>query len=299
MARDRAPSVGHFSIPHPDRRPANQSPSDRNAPVDDGVTATLRITLEAKRPVHVGSGAVAIHDGAVVRDVVRAGDAPVIPGSTLKGAVRLVHEAFTQSDNPDFERVRPPLRYPPPGAKPERDPVSTSSRLFGALGYLGRVAFEEARAPGDTALEVVSLSAPHAPTRPAGRRFYGPLPSGVDRTAAIGALAIPAGTTLETRLHVDQVTRAELGGVIRAMGIGPDGATTFPLRVGGGRYDGFGAVQFTVTGVRIRDLATAAHRTPIGDVGDFVAECLAAFRPTAQGGTLLRQLADRLREGAE
>ncbi|RKY62336.1 MAG: hypothetical protein DRP95_01705 [Candidatus Latescibacterota bacterium] len=67
------------------------------------LTGTMSLSAVVRTPVHVGSGLyelseeVGLRPGSVVRGIVRMRDKPIIPGSSLKGAVRAVYEACTKS----------------------------------------------------------------------------------------------------------------------------------------------------------------------------------------------------------
>lgn len=66
-------------------------------------TGRLIFKATVKSPVHIGSGLYELSEdvgfakGFVVRGIVRVAGAPVIPGSSLKGAVRATYEACTRS----------------------------------------------------------------------------------------------------------------------------------------------------------------------------------------------------------
>ena len=66
-------------------------------------TGRLILKATVKSPVHIGSGLYELSEdvgfakGFVVRGIVRTAGAPVIPGSSLKGAIRATYEACTRS----------------------------------------------------------------------------------------------------------------------------------------------------------------------------------------------------------
>lgn len=57
----------------------------------------VTLTYTADRPVHVGSGYKAVHGKDVVRTAARSGETLVVPGSSMKGALRGRFEALTCS----------------------------------------------------------------------------------------------------------------------------------------------------------------------------------------------------------
>ncbi|MBX3249958.1 MAG: hypothetical protein KF901_22460 [Myxococcales bacterium] len=187
------------------------------------------MTIDA---VHVGSGAPVLYEEIVRGTTVSIsndGDfVPVIPGASLKGAVRNVAELLLGGGAPD-----------------DRDVASTAvGDLFGYAddraksALAARVGFDDALpVAGEPALGIARLPHPFQPRKAAGRRIYGP-PAGVLRTD-VPYEVIPSGERFRTRLHLVNVSDAELGAVLTCLGL--DG--TFNLRVGGGKFAGLGRVR--------------------------------------------------------
>lgn len=272
--QDRAPR-NYYSIAPPDRRDIHRAPSPRwNEPDPQSLIGLLELCLETQSPLHVGNGAFTLHHGELVKDFVRCQGKPVVPGSSIKGAVRQVFEVLTSSDDPWSE------------GKGEGHRLSPAGRVFGALGYRGRVCFSDAVLDDEVELMQIQLSVPYTPgKRETGRRFYGPMPEGADQPRSIPALALPAGVQLWTRLQFDSVSKKELGAVLWSLGLCStvDGDRGFELRLGGGRYDGNGRVRVMPSAYKIRPPGQICLRWPEHDEPDevrgFVEQMMKEFTP--------------------
>ena len=237
--------------------------------LSDRVTGALTLHLDVLSPVHVGTGEFEPHDGRLVRTAVTRATLPVIPGTSLKGACRQVFESLTDSDSP-FTKDNHKCATG----------RSRASALFGDLGHHGHAGFDDAEPVEPVTLSLIHLSVPYPPQHATGRRFYGLLPAGAQQERRIPALAIPAGARLRSSLRVRNVSPDELGGLLVSLGVG-----FFVLRVGGGRYDGYGCVRVSVVDFALRTGA-AFTRAAVESRPDTVAQSAAtwiqAFRPTCR-----------------
>lgn len=205
------------------------------------------LTVGPDSRLHVGSGAPRAHGDVLVaahasvprrRGRVLA-DEPVVPGSSLKGAVRVVAEALTPSCLLDRQACR--------GA----GQVCPACMVFGAAGRRGRLGFTDAvPAPGAEAPQRAAYrigqrySHAHAPRR--GRRLYGPHPESPVPAATEVLEVLPGGTTLQASLTFNKVPDWGLGVVTIALGLGPKGLRW--LRLGAGKNRGMGIVHCAVVG---------------------------------------------------
>lgn len=200
-------------------------------------TGSIMLRIEVLSPVLVGIGEFEPHENRLVRAAATRAGVPVIPGSSLKGACRQVFESLTASDSP-FDKDRFACRTG----------VSRASAIFGRLGHQGRAGFDDALPLAPVRFVTVRVSVPYPPQAETGRRFYGLLPEGAQQERLIPAQALPTGACLETHLRVRNVSREELGGILVSLGV-----EAFVLRVGGGKYDGYGCVRVSVVGFALRE----------------------------------------------
>lgn len=281
MATMKNPPRNHFSIPVEHvRRDAEPIFHDRL----DGrlLTGTIQLALETLRPVHVGSGSFGVFGGQLVKEVARQGGRPVIPGSSIKGVCRQTYEVLTSSAAPFDERYN----------KRRQQPLSAAAALFGALGYQGRVSFDDALLPEDVEPVLIALSVGYPPRQKKGRRFYGKMPAGADQPQTIPALALPEGVSLTATLRFRNVRREEVGGVLLSLGV-----DHFTPRLGGGKYDENGWVRFRVRRYRLRQAAgleRGVWQDQEGAVAEFTRDCLAAFDLSVEGEASLKNLMSRL-----
>ncbi len=227
----------------------------------------------ALTPVHVGTGglvrtAVAgiagAEEAALAWAHARSGGVPVLPGSTLKGAVRSVVEAVAAT----CVSVRARSTLLPLTVQPCRrhDELCVGCRLFGAPGYAGRFQFGDARRVGS---ETMVARAPRSGAPPQvegrrapGRRFYR---HGRPRRGTVPVEVCPEGSRFRWTLDFVNLVEAELGLVLLALG---QGEAPLRLKLGGYRAWCFGSVRFDLTGVRVDNPSDAFLRYDGDDAGE-------------------------------
>lgn len=268
---------GYAFVPLPPdvrRGPRPQAVHHQRAP--GTVTARVAIALVTEQPLHVGSGFKTLAGGRVVRDMVRSGERPCVPGATLKGVLRARYEAITRScalfrvnDRPKavrsssfpgasarFDREVTQLPLHRPCGERESCPACG---LFGRMSLRSRVLTCDLVAPDGVAAEEVEVPEMFSPNLHHvgdfevqrgdrgndllvvhtlhGRKFArGSGPEGVGRERV---MAIPAGVTLAGELRVSNVTEAELGGLLAAAGVAPASR----LKLGAAKGHGLGRVR--------------------------------------------------------
>ncbi len=224
-------------------------------PREEGLRGVLKITATCRTDLHIGSGSPSVvpQEGALVHGttVVSIGGAllPIIPGSSLKGAVRAVVEAISAS----CERVIAKGERQDDGYQPcdEAGQLCPACQIFGAPGWRATIAFGDLAPARPVSLKLRTVaqrySFPHAPRR--GRRLYGletedPLPA-----AQQTLLCIPRGSAFTGAIYLDGIDASSLGLVFLALGLGPRGLPL--LRLGGGKNRGLGVVDVSVTSGRV------------------------------------------------
>jgi hypothetical protein len=176
----------------------------------------------------------------------------LLPGSSLKGVARSLVEAISRSCVPQSDyKVRSflPRRF---GKCTQPEKLCPACRLFGAQDYQGQVAFEDAEVPPEGNLQVWGVPLLWTPARSrrglprrylkgneaAGRKFYkhGKIAQGPERR-----MTLKAGIAIPTRISFENLTKAEMGLLIAALGNHPD--YPFPIKVGAGKPIGMGSIE--------------------------------------------------------
>lgn len=263
---------------------------------EDRLWGDLHLTYDLEAPLHVGSGGIRLEqfdDGSsdIVSDLVRArrghdgDDEPVISGSSLKGAARVVFEALTGSCDP-FGR---PCRS------------CAACQVFGSTGRRGLVAFGEARTQGEFELTDMKIRQRFGGKSSSGRRdpasvtrrFYHRAGEQSVAQDQESLLCVPEGARFAGSLTVLGADSATLGAVLIALGMTSDIGR---FRVGGGKNRRLGIVRVSISGARVAtslaNLRVAADRS--GDqiqpqAKQWVSAARTAFRD-------LQRVADKLRD---
>lgn len=258
----------------------------------------LALSTLSGRFVSPGTGRLALSTApgaeTVFHRAARSAGLPVLPGSGIKGAVRTVYELLSASCNP-FVSTPPTCG---------RKDVCDACSLFGARGYSGRVSFGDGVASGDTRREIRWLPVGHEPdgTKTQGDfRLYDLAPQGSQphrggQEPARAAREVYLGK-FRTRLSFVNLTPEELGRLLLCCGLEAPGALGFPLRLGGVKYEGQGAMRVEVEtlalhGVAIRDQKPAAEQA----VG-WIEQALASTPWAETFEPIYRELANTLRHG--
>lgn len=283
----------------PTEQPPLQKPIGHDKYHKNRISGTLRLTLTVQTPVHVSTGVIAmgsdVGENRIALIKLMATDVqdnPIIPGSSLKGVVRSVYEAITNStlaviDN-KYKHKIPQERQP--CKKKER--LCPASRVFGALDWQGVVQFRDARciASQYTTGFMPSLHRPRpdeskeyfdANEMAKGRKFY----YHTDRAASPGQQqGIPvqqAGVqlTFTTEVQLTNLTIAELGVLFIALGKDPN--YPMALKVGGGKPIGMGTMTVEVTELQKPDNMSDRYLSYDSDIEPIVGQTLKKFIETA------------------
>ena len=268
-------------VPFPKRRPDRKKGAGQDKLDARLLSGTLELTLHTLTPVHVGLGysdftkagnqeyLAALQASKPVREADAVRRRYLIPGSSIKGAARSLVEAITRSCIRITQgRHRPYIPQGYGGCMSVND-LCIACRLFGARDYQGHVSFEDAVAPRGS---LVLLGTPLLWTparggrglpprylerdRAKGRKFYRHArpPSGADPRACI-----KSGAELPLRIHFLNLSEAELGVLLTALGLHPD--HPFPIKLGGGKPVGLGSVQIILNRVTLLQGADALKAT--------------------------------------
>ncbi|GIU84528.1 MAG: hypothetical protein KatS3mg008_1303 [Acidimicrobiales bacterium] len=263
-------------------------------PQGDLLFGVLALGLTTRTPVHVGTGAPRIVPLEGGGDVVvsgmtetptgsragKDGEGPaepraVVPGSSVKGAVRAVFEALTSSCAVTTSSCG--------GKKGAKDGLCAACQTFGAQGLRGRVGFDEVVFPVPP-VEVVRF-----PQRYGGRardtklrRFYKPKPERSEASDMEAVLCVEAGVEARLRVRIAGIDRPSAGALVAALGL-VEGTMPY-LRLGGGKNRGLGIVDVRFKEGWVGSDATApvlGKTKPLAseDLASWVQEARQVFTP--------------------
>jgi hypothetical protein len=285
-------------VPFPKERPYREKGVGQDKLDARLLSGTLELTLHTLTPVHVGSGysdfikagdreyLAALQASKPVREAEAVRRRYLIPGSSLKGAVRSIVEAITRSCIRVTQgRHRPYIPQGYGGCMSVND-LCIACRLFGAQDYQGHVSFEDAVAPrgslvllGTPLLWTPARGGRGLPPRylqgnqARGRKFYAHArpASGADPRACI-----KSGAELPLRIHFLNLSEVELGILLTALGLHP--SHPFPIKLGGGKPVGLGSVQVIPQRINLLQGADALKATGrLGQARTLVGSDLNAF----------------------
>jgi CRISPR/Cas system CSM-associated protein Csm3 (group 7 of RAMP superfamily) len=243
-------------------RVPRQRPAGHDDFEADLVSGTIVGVITALTPVHVASGQIELTgkpEPPLVKAHVRVGDRPVIPGSSLKGSIRSIVEAISASCI-RITRARRDQQPKEAVACQKLDQLCVACRMFGALGYQGQVRFSDAVLRGNRT-EIIQVPPLYTPRPQArlyyeggqikGRKFYrhGKLAQG-----NVPIEVCPAGSRFDFSVQFDNLTPAELGLLLIALG---QGESRLHPKLGGGKPACCGTVEIAVTELKVVDMTTA------------------------------------------
>lgn len=251
--------------------PKLEKPGGQQKLNSDRLSGWLEIKLETLSPLQVAHGFLDFvkagntdHLAALQSSIQKfangiAARRYIVPGSSLKGVVRSLVEAISQSC---LLVVGRQSRQSVPKHLNRCNDVKNlcpACRLFGAQDYQGQLSFEDAEVPPNN-LVLVTTPLLWSPARGGrglppryilgqaakGRKFYyhNRLATGEDKRAAIRT-----GAEIPTKIHFLNVKGAELGLLLMAMGINPE--QSFPIKVGAAKPVGMGSIRVHLSQVRL------------------------------------------------
>lgn len=291
------PPKPYALVPFPKQRPSLKPPVGHHRYTDTGYHGTLHLSLKVKTALHVSTGVTAMGSDVnqskvpLIKTMTRGkGDHLIIQGSSLKGCVRAVYEAITNSTlaviSNRYRQSMPSDRLP----CNQKTRLCPASLLFGAMDWQGLVSFSDAECVSQQSSTgfMPSLYRPH-PDRPAysdrrgkavGRKFYRTMRSAVDGGNR-GTPVQQAGAeyTFKTTLQFLNLSSAQLGTLLVALG--QDENNRMALKLGGGKPVGYGTVEISVVSAQVSqgvgdrylqyDVPESAHLTG-QPLTDFVSE---------------------------
>ena len=226
------------------------------------LSGLLKVRLVTADPLFIGSGFQELEDGQFVKQTLAEHGSPVIPGSSLKGAVRQICRAVSQSCVPE-EACRISL---PRGTtlrckterKAEFDQSCIVCDMFGKMGWGSKVFFSDLTAENGKTdrFQAAQQFAPHPEADKYldsyhchAYKFYKTMISEVTKPKKDLLRAVPPKTVFTGEITYRNLDERELG--LLLFGLGQ--SRTISLKLGGYRNEGFGTVNLTLTSDQISD----------------------------------------------
>ena len=241
-------------VPLPER--VNRSrPTGHDKFQSNHISGQIRGKIEALSPVHIGSGIIDIGDDVeLIKTAVKTGGNIVLPGSSLKGAIRSVVEAISESC---LSKVSSQVRRAMPRWFSEcrqKENLCVACRMFGAMGFQGNISIQDApRSEGDIVTKhVPELYAPGRGQRSMreipGRKFY---MHGEVATGSTSVQACEKETQFRFVMQVDNLKQSEWGLLFTALGHHPN--HSFKLKIGGAKPVCFGSIDFQIDEIQVQE----------------------------------------------
>ena len=236
------------------KRIDKKHPTGHDRYQENCLTGQIQGTIEALSPIHIGSGVIDIGDDVeLIKTAVRTGDKVTIPGSSLKGAIRSVVEAISESC---VCKVSRESRRAVPRDFMEcrqKDRLCVACRMFGAMGFQSNIAIQDAlHIDGQIGTERVPELYSPRPQRGMrdipGRKFY------MHGEVASGETPVEAcekGSKFRFVVQIDNLTQAEWGLFFTALGHHHE--HPFKLKIGGIKPACFGSIDFQIDEIHVEE----------------------------------------------
>ena len=248
-------------VPLPDQVKRGK-PTEHDSYRQNRTTGKIYGTIKALTPIHVGSGIIDFgkhvnQQVELIKSAFRSKGEIVIPGSSLKGAIRSVVEAISESCicKTKVSLPRGPLAQFRECKRNNRNElICIACRMFGAMGYQGNIAIQDApHIQGDIVTKRVPiLERPRHPSRDEQgrpmRKFY---KHGEVATGSTAFEACEVGSTFQFSVKIDNLSYAEWGLFFTALGEHPE--HPFNIKIGGAKPRCFGSVEFNIHKIQLDD----------------------------------------------
>ncbi|BAY21679.1 hypothetical protein NIES2100_14360 [Calothrix sp. NIES-2100] len=257
------PSKPYEFVSFPQERPNLQHPAGHHKYFSDRLHGTLYLTLKVQTALHVSTGVVVMGSDIgnnripLIKTMVQGVDQKLsIQGSSLKGCIRSVYEAITNSTlaviTNRYKDKIPPERLP----CRHKEQLCPASRVFGAMDWQGLLDFNDAKCENISFYTgfMPSLYRPRPDERGAyfirgrvaGRKFYYNTIKAIDKGQNSGIPVQQAGREyiFNTQLHFKNLTAEELGTLLIVLG--QDAKYPMALKVGGGKPIGMGTMTVKI-----------------------------------------------------
>ena len=248
-------------VSFPQERPNLQRPFGHHKYDQNRLHGTIYLTLKVQTSLHISTGAVVLGSDigskiSLLKTMIQGVDAKLsIQGSSLKGCIRSVYEAITNSTlgaiTSKYKEKILAERLP----CKNKEKLCPASRVFGALDWQGLLDFNDANCEriGFSTGFMPSLYAPrpncdayYQRGKLAGRKFYYNMSKAIEKGQKDGISVQQAGKeyTFKTQVTFKNLLPEELGTLLIVLG--QDKKYPIALKVGGGKPIGMGTMTVNV-----------------------------------------------------
>ncbi|MEH1850830.1 MAG: RAMP superfamily CRISPR-associated protein [Nostoc sp.] len=294
-----APKPYEF-VSFPKERPNLQRPIGHHKYFSDRLHGTLYLTLKVQTSLHVSTGVVVMGSDIgnnripLIKTMVQGVDQKLsIQGSSLKGCIRSVYEAITNSTLAVItSKYKRDNKYPSERLPcNDKEKLCPASRVFGALNWQGLLDFNEAKCEsmGFSTGFMPSLYRPRPDEsnayfiqgRVAGRKFYYNTIRAIDKGQNSGIPVQQAGREyiFKTQLNFKNLLPEELGTLLIVLG--QDYKCPIALKVGGGKPIGMGTMTVTIDKIaRPQSLQKRYSAYQLNESDELIGDALQQFMQT-------------------
>lgn len=267
------PNKPYELVPFPQQPPVLKKPIGHHRYVADAYHGRLHLSLTARTALHVSTGITVLGSDVdshldkrvplIKTMTTDRNQRLIIQGSSLKGCIRAVYEAITNSTVAISASKKEYLGKIPSERErcSDKEKLCPASQVFGALNWQGLVHFSDARCQSVKPVVgfMPSLYRPRPDQRKAyfhqgeavGRKFYYHTKEAAD-SGNRGTPVQQAGTeyAFTTQLRFSNLSKAQLGTLL--ISLGQENKKKMALKLGGGKPVGFGSVQVVVSAAEVR-----------------------------------------------
>ncbi|MGE5655206.1 MAG: RAMP superfamily CRISPR-associated protein [Actinomycetota bacterium] len=253
--------------------PQKAKPAGQERFRSDRLTGKIHLRLTVKTTAFVASGVMAMGSDLssttknipLIKTAVERDRSLLIPGSSLKGAIRSTYEAITRSclckiTSKYKKDIQPGYSECTINISKKQVEVCPACQIFGAMNWQGLVHFTDAQCEksGFNTGFMPSLYRPRPEERKAyfkngkvaGRKFYYHAVKAVDKGQQQGIPVQQAGKeyTFTVQVRFMNLSQAELGALLIVLG--QDADNKIALKLGGGKPIGMGTMVVEVTEIQ-------------------------------------------------
>lgn len=260
------PNKPYQFVPFPSEKPNLEKPAGHDRFQQDKIHGTLYLKLHVQTSLYISTGIVVPGTDigsriSLIKTMTQGTEKQlVIQGSSLKGCIRSVYEAITNSTLAVYKhRDKIPSERLPCKDKAKLCPAS---RVFGALNWQGLIEFNDAKCEsiGFNTGFMPSLYRPRPEPgstyfnqqgKVAGRKFYYHTIRAIEKGQNQGIAVQQAARayTFTTQLQFKNLKPEELG--ILLIILGQDSKYPIALKVGGGKPVGMGTMTVEITQAKV------------------------------------------------